>query len=115
MRKAEPPPGAKSADEVTMKDRPVDSPYEDKEIRCPKLGGPVTFSYCKMETGTRPCSRALACWTVHFDAESYFRENLSDAEYRECFEKPAPSRVTTLLELVEQARKLAEQKRESDS
>ena len=39
----------------------------------------------------------------------------TEEEFRECFEKPPPSRVTTLLELVEQARKLTEQKREPDS
>ncbi len=98
-----------------MKERSVDSPYEDKEIRCPKLGGQVTFSYCKIETGTRPCARAIACWTGYFDVESHFRENLTEEEFRECFEKPPPSRVATLLELVEQARKLAEQKREPES
>lgn len=98
-----------------MKERSVDSPYEDKEIRCPKLGGPVTFSYCRMETGSRPCSRALGCWSVYFDAESYFLENLTEQEFRECFEKPPPSRLTTLLELVEQARKLTEPKPDPDS
>lgn len=98
-----------------MKEHSADSPYEEKVIRCPKLGGPITFNYCKMESGARPCSRALTCWAGYFHVESHFRQILTPEEFHACFEMPPASRVTTLLELVERARKLTEPDTKSNS
>ena len=98
-----------------MEKRSSDSPYEEKEIRCPKLGGSVTFSYFKIESGAKPCSRSITCWTDLFDVKGHFRETMTEEEYRDCFETSPPSRVTTLLELVERARKVADRKPDPDS
>ncbi|MDQ7782731.1 MAG: hypothetical protein RDU20_07620 [Desulfomonilaceae bacterium] len=84
--------------------------YEEKEIRCPKLGGPVNFEYCRLEQSDMPCSRALTCWSVHFDVEAFFREGLTSEDFERCFLTAPPSKVATLLELVERARKIAEDK-----
>lgn len=84
--------------------------YEEKEIRCPKLGGPVNFEYCRLEQSGLPCSRALNCWSIHFDVEAFFREGLSSEDFERCFLKSPPSKVSTLLELVERARKLVDDK-----
>ena len=91
-----------------MTERLVLSLYEDREIRCPRLGGPVTFSYCRIENRGRPCSKALSCWTAHFDVEALFRKTMSPEEFQECFFGPPPSKVGTLLELIERARKVIE-------
>lgn len=80
-------------------------PFEDKEIRCPRLGGPVTFGYCKIETGDRPCSRAITCWSPHFDVKSFFADRLNDDEYQRCFCSPPKSKIATLVELIEQAQR----------
>ena len=99
-----------------MKDPSSEIPYEEKEIRCPKLGGPVNFAYCRIESSKRPCSRALGCWEPHFDVEAHFRTLMSEEEYEECFCQSPPSRVSTLIELIEKAKKIAEEKnRQSDS
>ncbi|MFH1116328.1 MAG: hypothetical protein V1792_20640 [Pseudomonadota bacterium] len=84
--------------------------YEEKEIRCPRLGGPVNFEYCRGEQSGLPCSRALHCWSVHFDAEAFFREGLTPEDFERSFLTPPPSRVATLMELVERARKLIDDK-----
>ncbi|MEJ2718061.1 MAG: hypothetical protein P8182_13135 [Deltaproteobacteria bacterium] len=88
--------------------------YEDKEIRCPRLGGPITFSYCRIENQGRPCSKALNCWASHFDVESLFRKNMTPEEFEACFFGPPPSKVGTLLELIEKARKVIEKDEDKD-
>jgi hypothetical protein len=98
-----------------MTDQPSRTGYDDEEMRCPRLGGPVTFAYCRIENVGKPCSRAILCWGLRFDAEGLFRKMLDDDQYRECFEKATPSRVVTLVELIEKAKKLTDKKREKES
>ena len=95
-----------------MVEKQPESLYEDKEIRCPKLGGPVTFGYCRIEDIGRPCFRAITCWKNHFAVEALFRDSMSEEEFDKCFSRPPPSRVGTLLELIEKAKKLSEDKQE---
>lgn len=84
-------------------------PHEEKQIRCPKLGGPVHFDYCRMEERGRPCSRALSCWSAHFNVDAYFRMTLSTQEFERCFMSPQRSKVSTIIELIERARKIAQE------
>lgn len=84
----------------------ADPPYEEKQIRCPKLGGPVFFEYCRVERQTLPCQRALVCWSASFDVEKFFRETLAPEEFEECFLQPPRPKVVTLVELIERATKL---------
>ena len=96
-----------------MKDPTSQAPYEEMPIRCPRLGGPVTFAYCKIESMGRPCSRALNCWFAHFDVEAFFRQILSEEEFRECFSMPPTPKTVSLIELIEKARKAAEDAKNS--
>jgi hypothetical protein len=93
-----------------MTDSRSNQPFEEIEIRCPKLGGPVSFEYCRIERQSRPCQKAIKCWSFHFDVEAFFREALAPEEFEQCFLEPPPSKVTTLIELIEQARKTLENK-----
>jgi hypothetical protein len=70
------------------------------------LGSQVMFSYCRVERRDRPCRKALACWSVHFDVESHFRELLTEEEFDECFLAAPQSKVGTLIELIERAREI---------
>ncbi|MBM4328731.1 MAG: hypothetical protein FJ118_16380 [Deltaproteobacteria bacterium] len=85
--------------------------YEEREIRCPRLGGPVTFAYCRVENAGRPCPRTIVCWQAYFDAETFFREIMTPEEFAETFLQPPRPKMATLIELIEQAKKLAEEKR----
>lgn len=96
-----------------MTENSPETPFEEKEIRCPKLGGPVTFSYCRIETLGKPCSRAIQCWSTLFDVESFFRNTLSDEEYLAAFHTQPPSKVLTLIELIERAKKIADEKKKA--
>lgn len=92
-----------------MPETPSGSSYEEKPIRCPRLGGPVTFSYCKVENTGRPCSRALACWAVHFDVQAFFRKALTSEEFESCFSTTPAPKVATLIQLIDEARRRTEQ------
>jgi hypothetical protein len=89
------------------------SPFGEKEIRCPRLGGPVTFEYCRVERQSLPCSRAIECWCNCFDVEAFFRQALNAAEFKESFETPAQPRVVALVELIEKAREAARNKQDT--
>jgi hypothetical protein len=79
--------------------------YDHLEIRCPRLGGEVTFAYCQKEGGDLPCPRVLACWQPHFDVETYLRGKLTETEWDCCFNQPSKDKVASLIELVEAAKK----------
>ncbi|MBW2107094.1 MAG: hypothetical protein JRI36_00295 [Deltaproteobacteria bacterium] len=82
-----------------------DRTYEDLETRCPKLGGPVPFSYCLQEAGKFPCARAIACWRLLFPVEAYLRHKLSKEQWENfCHQRPK-DKITSLLELIEKAKK----------
>ncbi len=89
--------------------------YEEKEIRCPRLGGPVNFAYCRQEDSRLPCAKALDCWSPYFDAETLFRETLTDSQFAECFFKAPQPKMVTLVELIERARKIAEKPDKPDT
>jgi len=91
-----------------MTDQPSPQPFEEIQIRCPRLGGLVSFEYCRVEDRQRPCTRAVACWSARFDAERFFRENLDPEEFQERFHKAPLSKIATLIDLIEKARKTAE-------
>jgi len=78
---------------------------EQMEIRCPKLGGQVTFAYCLKEAGELPCARIINCWQPYFPVEDYLRKRLTDADWECCFNKKPKEKILTLLELIEAAKK----------
>jgi hypothetical protein len=83
----------------------TDNCFDDLEIRCPRLGGPVTFAYCLVEAVSLPCSRALMCWSHRFDAISLFQRRLGPEKFRLAFQTPPKSRMDSILELIERAKK----------
>lgn len=91
-------------DKIAMSEQSTITPYEEKEIRCPKLGGQVNFGYCSNESSANPCQRALVCWAQYFDVESFFRERLGDEAFQEFFFQPLQPKIVTLLDLIEKAR-----------
>jgi hypothetical protein len=91
-----------------MKSSSSNPPYEETQIRCPKLGGPVNFEFCRVEGRELPCGRAMACWGHYFDVEAYFRQQLSPEDFEKCFVQPQPTKLCTLIELIEKARKLTD-------
>ena len=80
-------------------------PSDDYQIRCPRLGHQIYFSYCRTENQGLPCLKTLDCWHTHFEVEVYLKEHLSEAEWEEAFQRQVKPKMLSLLELMEQAKK----------
>jgi len=79
--------------------------YDHLEIRCPKLGGQVTFAYCRREAGTIPCQRTVVCWQRTFPVEAFLESILSEEDWVRWANQNPKEKMTTLLELIEEAKK----------
>ncbi|MBW2000064.1 MAG: hypothetical protein JRJ29_19150 [Deltaproteobacteria bacterium] len=80
-------------------------PGEDLEIRCPRLGHMISFSYCRQENTGFPCFKTLGCWFRHFAVEDYLREQLSQEEWEKTFGRPRTPKVLSLVQMIEEAKK----------
>ncbi len=83
----------------------VTPPREDYEIRCPRLGHQITFSYCRKENKGLPCFKTLDCWFEHFLVEEYLRKELGPEEWEKVFSRPPKAKMLSLVELIEEAKK----------
>jgi len=79
--------------------------YGDLAIRCPRLGGEVTFSYCEREAGELPCRRIVQCWEAGFPVETHLRETMTHAVWERFCGQVPQDRIATLLDLVEAAKR----------
>ena len=80
---------------------------DEYSIRCPRLGHAITFAYCRKENKGLPCFKTLDCWFQYFPVEDYLREKLTLEEWEKAFEQKAPTKVQSLIELIEAAKKRA--------
>jgi hypothetical protein len=74
-------------------------------MRCPRLGGEVTFSYCLVEGGDLPCPRIIICWQPYFPVEAYLRERLTQEQWDRLFNREPKHKLASLVELIEAAKK----------
>ena len=86
-------------------------PDDSFQIRCPRLGQQIHFSYCRQENMGLPCFKALDCWYMHFNVVEYLGQELSAAEWKESFEKPPTPKILSLAELIEKAQKQAKEQK----
>jgi hypothetical protein len=83
----------------------ITPPPDDYKIRCPKLGHPIYFSYCRAENMGIPCFKTLDCWFEHFPVADYLQGALTEEEWGRAFLGTRKTKVMSLLELIEQAKK----------
>lgn len=77
------------------------------EQRCPRLGGPVSFKYCRTTgEGGMPCFKIMDCWWETFDIRTYLENSLSEAEFKSILEAKPPDKIASILDLVEQAKQI---------
>ncbi|MEW6238363.1 MAG: hypothetical protein AB1656_23510 [Candidatus Omnitrophota bacterium] len=85
------------------KERPTLTEYDALEIwRCPQLGGPVTFEYCRRMNARLPCHQLMRCWEKRMDIQTYLNENFSRKEIGHAFSSPPPSRMGTIFDVLKQ-------------
>jgi hypothetical protein len=80
------------------------APESDDTVRCPRLGHSVEFAYCRRESGDLPCCKTIQCWQGRFDAAASLRRELTQGQWRRCFDTPPSPKILTLVELIEKAR-----------
>lgn len=68
------------------------------------LGHPVAFSYCRAPGLERLCRKILDCWWETFDVEEFVRSSYGEERFAE-ISVPPKSKVLSLAELIEEARK----------
>jgi hypothetical protein len=78
--------------------------YDHLEIRCPKLGGQVTFAYCRIEGGALPCQRTIFCWHHTFPVEGFLKSILSEDDWERWANQSPKEKMTSLLELIQAAK-----------
>jgi len=79
-------------------------PDERYEIRCPKLGHQISFSYCRVENQGLPCPKTIECWHPHFRVRAYLKEELTLEEFNKAFVFRPKTKMMTLIDLIEQAK-----------
>lgn len=84
--------------------------FDHLAIRCPRLGGEVRFSYCRMEGGDLPCPRIITCWNSFFPVEEYLRKNMAADAWNNFICQVPKDKITTLIDLIEKAQKRAKLK-----
>ncbi len=79
--------------------------HDEKERRCPRLGHNVMFGYCRTQGNQSLCLSVLDCWWERFDVEAFLREHQSQ-DLDHVISTPRRPKVLTLVELIEQAKKI---------
>ena len=78
------------------------------QLRCPRLGGEVTFGYCQKEAGDIPCPRIVLCWQPFLPVEVYLRQRLTDEQWNRWSTGKPKEKLVSLVELIEEAKKRME-------
>ena len=78
-------------------------------IRCPMLGGEVPFHYCRTVNEDLPCRRIIVCWEFRIEVGKFLNEHYSIDQIQHALAPPSKTRVETILELIEKAKKIKEE------
>ena len=79
------------------------------ERRCPRLGGPVSFGYCRTSgENDTACWKVFDCWWEHFDVVGHLKMCLPEDKFNLLANARPKPKVVSLVELVEQAKKRVE-------
>lgn len=79
---------------------------ENLERRCPKLGSPVSFKYCRaIMENELPCNKVFDCWWEIFDVEKYLKELLTVDEFEALTKSQPKPKILSIVEMIEEAKK----------
>jgi hypothetical protein len=76
----------------------------EERWRCPMLGGPVTFGYCRKMNEGLPCARVLECWLPKLPLVEFLKTHYSPEELQRVFSAKTKGRLARMIEAVEEAR-----------
>ena len=79
--------------------------YDDLIIHCSQLGGEIPFRYCRTVNENLPCRRIISCWEFRMDIMQFLSEHYSTEEVQRVLSPPTKTRIETILDLIEEAKK----------
>jgi hypothetical protein len=80
--------------------------HDSLETRCPRLGGPVTFEYCRLFAGNNlPCWKIFDCWWEIFDVAGFLKQTLSETDFQNLADSKPKPKILSLVELITLTRK----------
>jgi hypothetical protein len=82
--------------------------YDAFIIHCPQLGGEVPFRYCRTVNSDLPCRRIMVCWEFRMEIAKFLGEHYSVDQVQSALAPPSKTRLDTLLELIEKAKRVKE-------
>jgi hypothetical protein len=80
------------------------SEHDDEMIRCPRVGGYVSFKLCRSENGLLPCRWIIDCWENRLEIERFLDEQFSAEDLTRIFVPPKP-KLEGLVEMIEKVKK----------
>ncbi|MBU1077491.1 MAG: hypothetical protein KKH98_09380 [Spirochaetes bacterium] len=83
--------------------------YDKIKLYCRKLGHEINFKYCRIEHKDMPCTKILDCWFEKLPVEDFIKDNYESAKIQYLFQ-PAKPKLTSLYELIENAKKNTSEK-----
>lgn len=88
-----------------MTDKPSGDTFDGRERRCPRLGGPVTFGYCRSQGEIHGiCPKIFDCWWERFDVTAHLGALLPAAVFEAVRNAVPPPKMTTILDLIQKAK-----------
>jgi len=79
------------------------------ERRCPRLGGPVSFGYCRTSgDNDTACWKVFDCWWERFDVVAHLKTCMPEDKFRMTINAKPKPKMLSLVELIEQAQKRIE-------
>ena len=94
-------PASEPLDSSQLEGSPPDNSFN---IRCPRLGHQINFTYCRSENSGQPCFKTLDCWYTYFDVQSFLEDKLSKEDFKKAFVNKSQPKVLSLLDLIEKAK-----------
>jgi hypothetical protein len=89
-----------------QKQAPEAGANDHRETRCPRLGGPVNFQYCRQFAGEDlPCWKVFDCWWEIFDVAGFMKEILPGPDFEKLVESKPRPKILSLVELIARTRK----------
>ncbi len=75
--------------------------FDEKEHwRCPQLGGPVPFGYCRRMNRGLPCAQVVACWAGMFEIADFLLQHYSEEDIKKALSSPKEGRWAKILKHV---------------
>ncbi len=77
-------------------------------LYCSQLGDEVPFRYCRTVNEDLPCRRIVVCWEFQMDISIFLNQHYSTDQIRRALAIPSKTRLDTILELIDKARREGE-------